>query len=245
LATSKAKRREQRLQSALLDRLTFKYQRLVAKEIARTMTTTNVGDPLAVEQAEANHKERLEKLLTRLWSESAEQMIEQVYGTRQKALLGSFEPTIGTNSIIRDFLRSFGLQKIVQISSTTIKQLRGVLNQAVDEGLGERETSRLIRERAPIIAASRAQTIARTETHAAANYAVQESFKSTGVQARREWVAAEDERTREDHIDANGQIVGLNEPFTVGSEELMYPGDPAGSPEQVVNCRCAVVFVFD
>ena len=245
MATSKSKRREQRLQSLLLDRLTFKYQRLVAKEIARTMVQTNLSDPLAIEEAEFAHKERIDKLLNRLWFESADQMIEQTFGQKQKALLGSFEPTVGTNSIMRDFVRSFGLLKIVQISSTTIKQLRNVINRSINEGLSERETSKLIRERAPIIAASRAQTIARTETHAAANYAVHESFLSTGIEARREWVSATDERTRDDHIAANGQTVGLNEPFIVGNEELMYAGDPSGSPEQVVNCRCAVVFVFD
>jgi len=245
LATNKAKRREQRLQSLLLDRLTFKYQRLVAKEIARTMVQTDLSDPLAIEQAEFAHKERIDKLLNKLWFESGDQMIEHTFGQKQKALLGSFEPTIGTNAIMRDFVRGFGLKKIAQISSTTIKQLRNVINQSIDEGLSERETGKLIRERAPIIAASRAQTIARTETHAAANYAVQESFISTGIQARREWIAAIDERTRDDHVEANGQIVGLNEPFIVGDDELMYPGDPSGNAEQVVNCRCAVVFVFD
>jgi SPP1 gp7 family putative phage head morphogenesis protein len=245
LATTRQKRREQRLQSALLDRLTFKYQRLIAKEIGRTMANINVTDPLGIEEAEQEHKQRLDKLLNRMWNESADQMIEQTFGVRQKALLGSFEPTIGVNSIMRDYTRIFGLKKIVQIASTTIKQVRGLINRGIDEGLSERETSRLLREQAPILSASRAQTIARTETHAAANYAVQESFKSTGIEARREWVSAEDERTREDHKEANGQIVGINEPFIVGSDELMYPGDPSGSPEQVINCRCAVVFVFD
>jgi len=26
----------------------------------------------------------------------------------------------------------------------------------------------------------------------------------------------------------------------VGGERLMYPGDPSGSAENVINCRCAV-----
>jgi len=156
LATSTAKRREQRLQSLLLDRLSFKYQRLIAKEIARTMVQTNLSNPLSIEEAEFAHKERIDKLLNRLWFESADQMIQQTFGQKQKALLASFQPTVGTNSIMRDFVRSFGLQKIVQISSTTIKQLRDVINQSIADGLSERETSKLIQERAPTIAASRA-----------------------------------------------------------------------------------------
>jgi len=243
--TSRAARREQRLQSALLGRLTFKYKRLTQKEIAKTMASVDFADPIALEQAENKHRERLTKLLTKLWTESADQMIEQTFGVKQKAMLGSFEPTIGINNIIRDFVRLVGASKIAQISATTIKQVKQVISQGVDLGLSERETGQLLRTQAPMLAASRAQTIARTETHASANYAVHEAFISTGIEARREWVAAEDERTREDHINANGQIVGLNEAFVVGDSELMYPSDPSGSPEQVINCRCAVVFVFD
>jgi len=246
LATTRAKRREQRLQSALLDRLTFKYQRLIAKEIGRTMLDANGNDPMAIEQAEQAHSQRLEKLLTRLWLESGDQMVEHVFGESKKsALLAQFQPTVGINAIIRDYLRLFGALKIAQISNTTTKQLKSLLSQAVDQGLSERDTSQFIRERIPSLSASRAQTIARTETHAAANYAVMQAFESTGVEARREWVSAIDDRTREDHVEANGQIVGLKEPFTIGNDELMYPGDPSGSAENVINCRCAVVFVFD
>ena len=62
---------------------------------------------------------------------------------------------------------------------------------------------------------------------------------------KREWVAAQGERTREDHSAANGQIVSMNQPFIVGGEELMYPGDPNGSAENVINCRCIVAYVPD
>lgn len=246
MATTRAKRREQRLQSAILDRLTFKYERLITREIARTMASVDLSNVMAIDTVEQQHSERLGKLLNRLWLESGDQMIEHVFGESKKsAPLAMFEPTIGTNAIIRDYVRIYGAAKIAQISRTTANQIKSVINQGVDEGLSERDISRRIRERAPSISASRAQTIARTETHAASNYAVMEAFRSTEIEARREWVSATDERTREDHLEANGQIVGLNEPFNIGGEELMYPGDPSGSGEQVINCRCAVVFVFD
>jgi hypothetical protein len=52
-----------------------------------------------------------------------------------------------------------------------------------------------------------------------------------------------DNRTREDHAAADGQRVPVGEPFIVGGESLEFPGDPAGSPEQVINCRCSTVLV--
>jgi len=33
----------------------------------------------------------------------------------------------------------------------------------------------------------------------------------------------------------NGQTVDLGIPYTNG---MMYPGDPSGGPEQIINCRC-------
>jgi hypothetical protein len=241
LAT-RANRREQRLQSALLDRLTFKYERLVAREIARTMLNANLSDPMGIEAAEAAHAERLSKIMGRMWLESGDQMVSQVFGVKKKSLLSSFEPTVGVNTIMTDYVRQWGAAKVVQISRTTTNQLKSVIKGGIEEGLSERDVGKLIRERAPTIAASRAQTIARTETHAAANFAVQQSAESTGIEMMREWVSAENERTREAHLEANGQIVGMQEDFVVDGENLAYPGDPSGSPENVINCRCSVVF---
>lgn len=43
------------------------------------------------------------------------------------------------------------------------------------------------------------------------------------------------------HLAANGQTVPVDEPFIVGGEKLMYPHDPAGSPGNIINCRCASI----
>jgi hypothetical protein len=34
----------------------------------------------------------------------------------------------------------------------------------------------------------------------------------------------------------------MDEPFIVGESELMYPSDPEGPAEEVINCRCAVLY---
>lgn len=245
MATSRAKRRQQRLQAAILDRLTFKYERAITKEIARTMRSIDLKNPLAIHEAETAHEERIRKILTRLWNESGDALVTYTFGEQKKALYSQFAPTIGINAIMGDYLRQYGARKVVQIASTTMRNIRDAINEGIKDGLSETQIADVIRERAPIIAASRSQTIARTETHAAANFAVTESFNSTGIEAKKEWVASVDERSRESHVDADGQVVGKDEPFNVGGEDLMYPGDPSGSGENVINCRCAVVYVFD
>lgn len=243
--TNKQKRREQRLQSLMLDRLMFGYERVIAREIQKAMLSVDINDQLSFDVAERLHNERLNKIMGKLWLESGNAMTERLFGRNQKQLLTDFAPTVTTNAIMNGYVRIFGALKIAQIARTTINQVKDIISSGVDEGLSEINLAKRIKDRAPILSISRAQTIARTETHAAANYAAQEAVESTGIEARREWVSAENDRTRESHSEANGQVVGLKETFIVDGEDLMYPGDPSGSPENVINCRCAVVFIFD
>ncbi|MEV3855494.1 phage minor head protein [Streptomyces sp. NPDC050095] len=50
-----------------------------------------------------------------------------------------------------------------------------------------------------------------------------------------------DGRTRDAHMQANGQTVPVDQPFTVGGERLMFPGDPtSASPAQTWHCRCSL-----
>lgn len=62
------------------------------------------------------------------------------------------------------------------------------------------------------------------------------------ITIQKTWVATLDEATREAHADADGQQVGLDETFDVDGEDLEFPGDDSGSPENVINCRCSVLY---
>lgn len=97
--------------------------------------------------------------------------------------------------------------------------------------------------------AGRARTIARTEVISANNTGARESAFATadvlGIprgEVARGWLATLDGRTRESHLEADGQIVFGDQPYTVGGYDLMSPGDPSGPAEEVVNCRCAETF---
>lgn len=93
----------------------------------------------------------------------------------------------------------------------------------------------------------RAELIARTEVGGASNgiahdYASAISGVGDMPVLQKTWLATDDERTRPSHVDADGQTVGIDDPFEVGADELMYPGDEDGSPEEVANCRCTPIF---
>ena len=90
--------------------------------------------------------------------------------------------------------------------------------------------------------------IARTETTRVMNSAKQavgEEGKRLGLTMYKKWVASVDDRTRDEHVQADGQEVPIDEPFVVGGEQMMYPGDVSlgASAGNVINCRCTCVNV--
>lgn len=92
------------------------------------------------------------------------------------------------------------------------------------------------------VGSGRAKTIARTETSAAFGFSQQDAMGRAGI-AQKQWLCSGLPNVRPAHRAANGQTVALEEPFIVAGEELDYPGDDNGSPENVINCRCVSIAV--
>ena len=60
---------------------------------------------------------------------------------------------------------------------------------------------------------------------------------------RKTWVCLMDGKERDTHGAADGQTVGIDEMFTVGNCQMLYPGDWInGTPEEIANCRCWVEY---
>jgi SPP1 gp7 family putative phage head morphogenesis protein len=141
-----------------------------------------------------------------------------------------------------------GLLKAKEINDTTRTALREKLAAEVSEGVQSGESMSKIAGRISAatdgvydnMSKSRAETIARTETMSSVNAGQFEVYKGEGA-TKKEWLSTSDDRTRDAHAAANGQVVGIDEPFDVGGEQIMYPGDPSGSAECVINCRCTVL----
>jgi len=58
------------------------------------------------------------------------------------------------------------------------------------------------------------------------------------------WISTGDDRTRETHREAGGQVRAFADPFLIGGSEMLYPHDPAGPAREVVNCRCVVGYLY-
>lgn len=242
------RRRELAVQNALVDRLAVGFERSLAKQLNATMIKAvrqyvEDGSDLSTNSVVMQDIPRLEKLFA---SHYRTVMIE--FGNRILSGLKAHKPTmrkdVNDDFLVRvnDFIRVYALDRATSISGTTIDQLRSIISAGTLDGLGTREIARNITQRIPTIANYRSNTIARTETHTASGYASEMAATETGLNLKKEWVAFIDGREREAHAEADGQVVNRDEDFTVGGEQLAYAGDPSGSAENIINCRCTILY---
>lgn len=94
---------------------------------------------------------------------------------------------------------------------------------------------------------NRAQIIAITETTraygAGTTAAGLEQSRITGRLLQKRWRTEHDDRVRAAHRAVDGVTIPLYQPFNVGGYPMLFPGDPMGPADEVVNCRCDMVIV--
>ena len=118
------------------------------------------------------------------------------------------------------------------------------MKDVIDQGLSEIDAADLLTKNVHAVFNQfdhHARTVARTEVHGAYAEGRQAAIASTGPIAKR-WISARDARVMDSHRELDGQVVKWNEAFSNG---LQYPMDPAGPPEEVINCRCVHVPVYE
>ncbi|MBP7632332.1 MAG: phage portal protein [Acidimicrobiales bacterium] len=146
---------------------------------------------------------------------------------------------------VQDFIGARANQLAGQVTDSTYAAIQQALQDGVANGASIDDLASAVQDVFDVASTSRAKTIARTEVISASNGSASLAAAQlpSDVAAGQEFIATRDERVRDDHADADGQIVAMGAPFDVGGESLLYPGDPAGSAENVINCRCTVAFL--
>jgi hypothetical protein len=161
-----------------------------------------------------------------------------------------------TRGMKEDYWGAYGVwskreaaKKIVKINDTTRESIRTILEKGRADGKSYRMIAKDMRNVSPLINRQRAFKIARTEIHTASVFSTDESFRHTNVEFEREWHSIIDERTRGldikdlfSHVIANGEVVAQDGKFIRTGESLDYPGDPKGSPANIIFCRCILLY---
>lgn len=184
------------------------------------------------------------------WTDESASLAEDLMGSVATAAAARMSLGFGLTFDIeaphvQTFITNRSNQLAGQVTQTTYDQITRQLAEGVTNGESIPDLAARVRSVFADATANRATTIARTETISGFNGASQLFATEAGpdVVGGQEWIATFDNRTRDDHAGADGQIVNIGDPFDVGGEPLAYPGDPAGSAANTVNCRCTVAFL--
>lgn len=131
--------------------------------------------------------------------------------------------------------------KVTNISNHTYRLIR----TQVKDGINAGESMEQIADRIKQVYkfnASRARTIAQTETATVVNRTTNERYVKEGVK-KKEWIDTGDSQTRSSHL-LNGAVgpVPYNYMYSNGQ---YFPGDGNGGGAENINCRCCLAPVIE
>lgn len=184
------------------------------------------------------------------WRAETSKVAEDLFRRAMALGLDRVTDTLGVSFDLSDpWAVDFILGRANQLAGHTTAVTYSKIQAALSEGVSGGESIPDIAARIEAVFTEakgpRAELIARTEVISASNGSVERAAISLpeDVVGGKQWIAAQDERTRDSHAALDGQIVGRNATFDVGGSAMRYPGDPAGDPAEAINCRCAMALV--
>lgn len=211
----------------------------------------------------ADHHANLSDILNRQYFGTSKKFISQV-----RDALGKPENAEAINEAIefnRDLLQSVDIfVSGNSIATTTEKSLQDTVNKIIQEAqqqeieLSNLQVAKLAKKKFDSLTQGRVDTISMTQTQQAS-----EGSKHTELSVlqqnnaifplaavalatatlKKTWHTMLDSRVRHAHSEAELQTVNFNDPYTVGGQLLMYPGDTSlgATPGNIINCRCASI----
>lgn len=249
-----------RLENRMLPEIKSVFSQMVVDYVSRLVATGTI--PRAAEFTDEwratlrRQYRRVGKVF--LGTRRGSKFYEIILETKQTLTLEQNAALVAGYSI---WSRDFGIQQSAFITQTNQRQYGDALQTATGQAEEQREETGVTLGAAAIAALAglelrklfraRETAIANVQTQAPAEEAKRrEAIAVGGTEGRTEdvikktWQTVGDEKVRLSHVTTNGQRRPGNTAFTVGGENLRYPGDSTlgASLRNTVNCRCAAIW---
>lgn len=226
-----------------------KLQRSIEKKMAGKLGkffSTELGKVLAIikEKKSINKMDIniLLSLIDNLLEEDKKELQAIMTPLYQEGALGGSGLAINSLGLsvparVDDAIVGLMVNKIRNISNHTYNLIRNQIKEGIEAGESVSEMANRVID-VYKFNASRARTIAQTESSNVMNRSTDAEYKKAGVK-NKVWISTKDDKTRDTHLacDKEGEIP-YNQPFQANG--LQYPGDPAGDASEVINCRCCI-----
>jgi hypothetical protein len=141
-----------------------------------------------------------------------------------------------TRAIIAYFLDNMFNKVVLPISETTREYILQITSLGTTQGWSIEQIVKEI-EREDYLD-GRVRRIVRTELNRAINYGAKLAADKFEYKTQKRWIAVHDNKTRHAHLAADGQTVNQDATYTVGGEQMEFPGDPKASAANTIFCRC-------
>jgi HK97 family phage portal protein len=155
---------------------------------------------------------------------------------------------LNMDKYIEDYVEKSVLEKSILMTESTLSDK---LKVQLEEGIKNKETLKELQARITKVfedqyfiskVPNHVEMIARTEALTASSVGRNRAYVQSGVVVSTEWLTTLDGRERDSHGPMNNQIREVGKPFdTAGGNQLMFPRDPSGKAEEVIQCRCSEV----
>ena len=179
----------------------------------------------------------------RVFEAGADGAVEQIAGMRDVAVevITEGDPLLLNQAKTQHL--AVARDRFLNVGVDTWEAARAELLEGFSAGEGIDPLRRRI-ENVATVGRVRAEAVARTEVISTSNAGATARVDAMGADAPpyKQWISTNDGRTRPTHRAADNQVVARGETFSVGGEGLQFPGDPAGTAAEVVNCRCTLAF---
>ena len=237
-----------------------KYQRQVVKAFRKQLEPFKDPATPADLRQEIN-EQPITDVFVEIYKEVGDRFARNIYaGLKKMPYTETKQP--GWVEVLENYYAlQLSLNQIRGINSYTSLLIQRIVMKGFEEGKSIQEIS----EEIQILGGqlfTRAERIARTTIIGASNAGSLEGARSTGLNVKKQWLATPDSRTRgtepEDKWNHrqfldNPLIVGVNEPFVIQGIEkgqpkidsIQFPGDPTGSPGNIINCRCTQIYITE
>jgi hypothetical protein len=160
-----------------------------------------------------------------------------------KKLQSEYEAQMRAYAYQRSLLKA---RKILTTQQEVINRvITEVVDRSINEGLSIYNTRRLMQEELSGDALTsienyQAERIARTEVNGASNTGSFEAMREMGIDAKKEWLTSGLPNVRETH--QHYESLGAVEMDYEYAPGLQFPGDENGEAEEIINCRCTIIY---
>lgn len=136
------------------------------------------------------------------------------------------------------YLRSHGLTLAKEVNKTTMNRTRRIIAKGLIKGQSYDEIAKNI-QATKKFSYNRARTIAETEVHTSFMVTRDLNAKSGGFKEKH-WMDSDDASVRPTHRRYDN--MGWVKFDYVYDNDVSFPGDPKGSPKNVIRCRCEISY---